>query len=353
MVIRSPKKFSIFHNLISWVGLFSIHFLTLWIGNIVSWKEAFFDAFVFNSYFALITIGLWFIVSNNDIFGKFSIDKIITHLSSFVVSMIIWLFASMHTLQMIFSDDSNYLIFLEKSFNFRIFIGIGLYIINLLFFYLLKSIKKLRDNDKHEKRITKLLKETELEALKSQINPHFLFNSLNSIHALTRSNPEKASEMILQLSDYMRYSLNQQGTSLTTLKHEISNLDKYLAIEKIRFGDKLNYTLTTDDGSLTMKIPPMLLQPLFENAIKHGLYSLSEGFFLKIDIVSLDKKLVIKITNNYDKNYPSKERNGLGLNNVKNRLLNIFGRADLISIQTDDINGLYTVLLNIPQYEQN
>lgn len=353
MAILFPKKYSIFHIILSWVVLFSIHFLTLWIGDIISWEEAFFDALVFNSFFALINIGLWFVVSNNDIFEKFSIDKIITHLSSFLVSMIIWLFASIHTLQLIFANDPNYLDFLEKSINSRRLIGMGLYIINLLFFYLLKSIKKLKDNDKREKRITKLLKETELEALKSQINPHFLFNSLNSIHALTRSNPEKASEMILQLSDYMRYSLNQQGNDLTTLKHEISNLDKYLAIEKIRFGEKLNYTLTADDDSSTMKIPPMLLQPLFENAIKHGLYSLSEGFFLKIDIVSMDKKLVIKITNNYDKDYPSKERNGLGINNVKNRLLNIFCRADLISIQIDDTNGLYTVLLNIPQYEQN
>ncbi len=347
------RPYSIFHNIFSWIGLFIIHFLTLWVGNILPLKEAFHDALIFNLFFALITIGLWFIVSNNDIFEKFTIDKIITHFSSFVVSMIIWLFASFHTLQVIFSDNKEYLVFLEKYTNLRIFLGIGLYIINLLFFYLIKSISKLKNKEEYEKRIIKLLKETELEALKSQINPHFLFNSLNSIHTLTRTNPDKASEMILQLSDYMRYSLNQQVETFTTLDSELNNLEKYMSIEKIRFGNKLNYSLTQEENTNTSKIPPMLLQPLFENAIKHGLYSVSEGFFLHVDVSLLESKLKIEITNNFDINFPSKDRNGLGINNVKNRLLNIFGRADLITILQDNSKGRYTIILNIPQYGQD
>lgn len=351
MMILFSDKYSIFYRIFSWVGLFVIHFLTLWLGNIIPWQEAIFDALVFNCYFALITVGLWYIVSNNDIFGKFSIDQIITHLSSFIISLIIWMFASTHTLRAIFSDDQNYLTFLESSINFRIFIGIGLYIINLLFFYLLKTIKQLRDKEQREQQITKLLKDTELEALKTQINPHFLFNSLNSIHALTRSNPEKASEMILKLSDYMRYSLNRSGEQLTTLEDEIVNLEKYLAIEKIRFGKKLNYSSTIAEDSLQMKIPPMLLQPIFENAIKHGLYSVSEGFYLEVSIVTGIKALQINIENNFDPNFPSKDHNGLGINNVKNRLLNIYGRSDLISIARNSEDGIFKISLNIPQYE--
>ncbi len=284
MMMIFSGKYSIFYNIFSWIGLCVIQFLILWLGNIIPWDEAVIDSLVFNSFFAFITIGLWYIVMNNDLFGKISIDQIVTHLSSFVISLIIWLFASTHFLRTIFSDHVDYLRFLEKTIDVRIFIGIVLYIINLLFFYLLKTIKQLRNKEQHEQQITKLLKDTELEALKTQINPHFLFNSLNSIHALTRSNPEKASEMILQLSDYMRYSLNRSGEQLTTLEDEIKNLEKYLSIEKIRFGNKLNYSSSVTEDSYALKIPPMLLQPLFENSIKHGLYSVSEGFYLTVTI---------------------------------------------------------------------
>jgi len=351
MMILFSGKYSILNNVFSWIGLFIVQFLTLWLGNIIPWDQAIIDSLVFNSIFAFISIGLWYIVINNDLFGKISIDQIITHLSAFIISLIIWLFSSTHLLRLIFTDQPDYLQFLEKSINIRIFIGIVLYIINLLFFYLLKTIRQLRNKEEHEKQITKLLRDTELEALKTQINPHFLFNSLNSIHALTRSNPEKASEMILQLSDYMRYSLNRGGERLTTLQDEMMNLEKYLSIEKIRFGNKLNYTSSVTEESLGLKIPPMLLQPLFENAIKHGLYSVTEGFYLNVAITSSNKKLQIEIENNFDSKFPSKDLKGLGINNVKNRLLNIYGRSDLISITRNSDSGIFKIILNIPQYE--
>lgn len=350
MIIFSGK-YSILNNVFSWVGLFIVQSLTLWLGDIIPLEEAIIDSLVFNSIFAFTSIGLWYIVINNDLFGESSIDQVITHISAFVISLIIWLFASTHLLRLLLADHPDYIQFLEKSINIRIFVGIVLYIINLLFFYLLKTIKQLRDKEKHEKQITKLLRDTELEALKTQINPHFLFNSLNSIHALTRSNPEKASEMILQLSDYMRYSLNRGGERLTTLQEEIMNLEKYLSIEKIRFGNKLNYTCSVTEESHGMKIPPMLLQPLFENAIKHGLYSVTDGFYLHVDITSGPKKLQIVIENNFDSNFPSKDHKGLGINNVKNRLLNIYGRSDLIFITRDPERGIFKIILNIPQYE--
>ncbi len=343
------SKYSFLIHITTWIGISLVHFLGLWIGLSMQFDQAMLDAFVTNGLFALISIGLWFVVDHFKINNKISYDQIITILTSFALSILIWLYASTHILRLIFSDDSLYLHFLDISFNFRIVVGVTMYVISFLFFFLAKTIKQLRDKEEHEKRITKLLKQTELDALKSQINPHFLFNSLNSINALTQSNPEKASEMILQLSDYMRYSLNQQGNATTSLAHEIDNLNKYLAIEKIRFGEKLNYTLNVDENSLKMKIPPMLLQSLFENAIKHGLYSLSEGFYLCVDIESSAHSLLIHMKNNFDKDFPSKERNGLGINNVKNRLLNIFGRADLMFISTED--EVFNVRINIPQYE--
>ena len=248
-----------------------------------------------------------------------------------------------------YSDNNSYILFLKKSFSIRIIIGVIYYILNILFFFFLKTIEQLKDKEEREKQINILLKNAELDALKSQINPHFLFNSLNSINALTQSDPAKASNMILKLSDYMRYSLNQSNDILTSLSNEINHIEKYLEIEKVRFGKKLNYSIEISDGCIEMNLPPVLLQPLFENAIKHGLYSLIEGFFIKIIITNNNQILQIIMTNNFDSSYKSKETNGLGINNLKNRLLNIYGRIDLCQINKE--NNLFTITIKIPQYD--
>ena len=349
MIRFIQNKYQPLIQVLTWVGLTAVHFIILTITELIPWQLALVDAIVFNSVFGLITVGLWFLVNNNDLLRKLTFDKIITHLSIFVISITLWLFLSTHLLRSIYSDNKAYVDFLEKSFNIRILVGVIYYKLNLLFFYLVKTIQQLNDKEIHEKHIHKLLKDAELEALKTQINPHFLFNSLNSINALTRSNPEKASEMILKLSDYMRYSLNQSGETLTTLLNEMNNIEKYLDIEKIRFGNKLSFSLEITQDCLPLKLPIMLLQPLFENAIKHGLYSVSEGFYIHVHISCLNKVLVIEIENNYDSKYPSKDRHGVGLNNVKNRLLNIYGRSDLFIIEKE--NDIFKVRLNIPQYE--
>lgn len=335
----------------AWLIIAIIHFAILMLSLDISWETALMDAFVFNSIFALISIGLWFVVINSHLIEKLTIDLIITHISVLIIAIGLWIFLSTHILNSLYSDNNSYLLFLKKSFSVRIIIGVIYYILNILFFFFLKTIEQLKDKEEREKQINILLKNAELDALKSQINPHFLFNSLNSINALTQSDPAKASNMILKLSDYMRYSLNQSNDILTSLSNEISHIEKYLEIEKVRFGKKLNYSIEISDGCLEMDLPPVLLQPLFENAIKHGLYSLIEGFFIKINITNTNQILQIIMTNNFDSSYKSKETNGLGINNLTNRLLNIYGRIDLCQINKE--TNLFTITIKIPQYDKN
>jgi two-component system, LytTR family, sensor kinase len=127
-----------------------------------------------------------------------------------------------------------------------------------------------------------LVKEAELHALKSQINPHFLFNSLNSISSLTMTDPLKAQEMVINLSSLMRYSLKHDQVDKVPFSEELKNNQLYLQIEKVRFGNKFNAVFDIDDKCLNANIPNMILQPLYENAIKYGVYEATEP----VDIIT-------------------------------------------------------------------
>ena len=311
--------------------------------------NSFVDALIYNLVFGLFAISFWHLTKNSNLLSNRTIEIIINHISLGIISIALWLHLSSFILGQIFENDPDYLIFLSKSFGNRIFIGVGYYLLITLFFYLFQTIQRLKEKNDYEAIITKQLKESELQALRSQINPHFLFNSLNSINSLTISNPEKASEMIIKLSEYMRYSLNFNDTKLISLKEELLQIERYLDIEKIRFDKRLILDLKIDDDCLEMSLPPMLLQPLIENTIKHGLYGSIEGVEINLKVNKEDSCLNVLITNTYDPEYKSAKSNGIGLQNVKNRLLSIYGKSDILTVNNN--KTLFEIQLKIPQYE--
>ena len=158
----------------------------------------------------------------------------------------------------------------------------------------------LQDKLKIESELQSLVKEAELNALKSQINPHFLFNSLNSISSLTITNPDKAQEMVIKLSDFLRYSLSHDKNEKASLQQEFENLQRYLDIEKIRFGKRLNFIEKIPEKCINFEIPNMILQPLIENSIKHGVYNSTEEVFVELSCKELNDYVIIEITNDYD-----------------------------------------------------
>ena len=190
------------------------------------------------------------------------------------------------------------------------------------------------------------MKETELKMLRSQINPHFLFNSLNSISSLTITDPEKARTMVVKLSDFMRYALSRKDEQPVSLQSELENIRLYLDIEKVRFGEKLTTDETIDADCLEKKIPVMLLQPLYENAVKHGVYESTGGVRIKTEIKKSDKFLEITIENNYDISPSTRKGTGTGLLNVARRLELYYKRK--ASIDTTKNDGIYTVKLYLP-----
>jgi LytS/YehU family sensor histidine kinase len=223
-----------------------------------------------------------------------------------------------------------------------------LYALLVTGYYLLINYRELKEKSQREAQLTNLLKEAELNMLRSQIRPHFLFNSLNSISSLTMTNPGKAQEMVIKLSEFMRYSLNFPDTMISTLEKELHHVELYLDIEKVRFGERLAFEKHIQPEALEWNVPVMILQPLLENSVKYGVYESSETTRIKLEIILDNDVLQIKIGNTYDPEATIKRGTGTGLKNIRGRLLNLYGTSSLMKINQAD--HYFEVTLRIPKY---
>ena len=178
-----------------------------------------------------------------------------------------------------------------------------------------------------------LLKYSELKALQSQINPHFLFNVLNTMTSLIRTNPEKAREVTIDLSNYLRYNLDNNLKSVELIK-ELNQIDTYIKIEKARFGDKLNIIYDVDESLYNFQIPSLIIQPLVENSIKHGILKKRDNGFVKIIVKRIDKDIEVAIEDDgvgieqaVIDNLDKKIEENIGLKNVHQRLKLLYGEG--------------------------
>ena len=278
--------------------------------------------------------------------NKTTFNIIFNHLTSLVLIIVIWLGLCYTILLIIFQDIPAYWEFLTLSIPVRLISGILLYVMLGLTFYLLIYNFNLQEKLQQEARLNTLLKETELNMLKSQINPHFLFNSLNSISSLTIKDASKAREMVIKLSDFLRYSVSTNSDALTTMDVELENITRYLEIEKVRFGEKLQYDLKTSEDCLKRPVPVMILQPLFENAIKHGVYESTEQVTIHAECSVHKEYTEITIVNDFDPDAVSRKGAGLGLRNIKERMRLTYYRDDLLKTWAD--GNTYHVQLKVP-----
>lgn len=193
----------------------------------------------------------------------------------------------------------------------------------------------------------KLARDAELSQLRQQLQPHFLFNSLNSINALVVSQPELARKMIQQLSDFLRGTVKKDDRQVVTLEEELQQLSLYLDIEKVRFGYRLKSEITTDDTSKACKLPPLLLQPIVENAIKFGLYDTIGEITISIEASVEENQLVIRVRNPFDPQTSQPKGTGFGLNSISRRLYLLYFNNNLL--QTSAENSTFTTTIKIPQ----
>lgn len=245
-------------------------------------------------------------------------------------------------------QDKTYLNDIDISLPLRFFINALLIawmaIINILW----NIQQEYKENEQRKADAERLAREAELYNLRQQLQPHFLFNSLNSIIALIGRKPDEARNMTFQLSDFLRGTLRKDDQQLIALKDELEHLQLYLEIEKVRFGHRLATQVDYDESCLAMTLPAMIMQPLVENAIKYGLYDTTGKVTISVSCTCTDHLLEIQIENPYDSQSNKPRRGtGFGLRGVQRRLFLLFGRTDLL--ETKATTHIFTSIIKIPQ----
>jgi two-component system sensor histidine kinase AlgZ len=225
-------------------------------------------------------------------------------------------------------------------------LGVALYGLTALGNYLVIELARARQSERRELEARVMAQDAELRMLRTQIDPHFLFNSLNSISALTSSNPAGARAMTLQLADFFRHSLGLEAHRKVTLEAEVAMALHFLAIEQVRFGARLAVEQQVGDDALDCLLPPMILQPLVENAVKHGIGNLTEGGVVRIVAARAGAVLRLVVENDVDEEMPGAAGSGIGLANVRQRLAAAYG-ADA-AIHWSRRGSLFRVELTLP-----
>jgi hypothetical protein len=227
-------------------------------------------------------------------------------------------------------------------------VGVGfiLFTLTVAVHYLIITFEATKVAEQRELQSRILAQEAELKALRAQINPHFLFNSLNSISALTTQNPAAARTMTLRLADFLRRSLRVGTQELIRLEEEVSLTLNFLEIEQIRFGSRLRVEQSIGEPCKDCLVPPLILQPLVENAIHHGIAQLVGGGTIRLLADWSGSVLRILLENPVDADRTKSRRTGFGLENIRKRLRAIYETdADL---RTEEKDGCFTAELSLP-----
>jgi sensor histidine kinase YesM len=331
----------------AWVGLGFLYFAILRRYEAVEFSDAVLQSIVNSVLLGALNIGTWFLLKYNRFEEKAWYEILINIAAGGIFIILVRLSAEAVFLAFIEKDSSFIDLLTSGAFNLKYIFGISIFLITAMFYYIISYYQIFLQNKKRTAELNLMLRTQELDNLKSQINPHFLFNSLNTISFLVYTNPSAAHESIVKLSDFFRYSLAQSKNSQTKLKNELENVFRYLDIEKIRFKNKLEIISNVDEKCNDYEVPVMILQPIFENAVKHGVYQSAEKVTVTLDISDKSDYFSIVVSNNFDPANKNSSGTGTGLKNIENRLQLTYGRNDLLSVTKTE--NVFTVKMFIPK----
>ncbi|MFD2203107.1 sensor histidine kinase [Shivajiella indica] len=318
-----------------------------------------FDFNYFIQFIYLSFVGLWVTHFYKKAFIKESqFDRSISFLAikgisdTIFISFIIIVLTDIPTILLNFDEfqanrNQFYIHFLGQIMNVCRYV-----VVWIIVYYLYHIMEKKSEIHEQKLLLETLAKSSELELLKSQLNPHFLFNALNSIKALVLIDAEKAREAIIKLSELLRFTLNYEKIKLISLSDEIDEVIKYLELEKIRFGNRLEVLIDLQEETLDAKVPPAMVLTLVENAIKHGITKLPDGGIIKIDSSINSKKIKIEVTNTGT--IDSNDHKGIGMKNIRQRLQGLFGENTeliLVSKVPNQVSATITYPLKYDHYE--
>ena len=342
--LKNKKILSVY--CVAWFLIFLVHFSVLTFFLHINYLTATADSAVFNLVYSTMGISLWYTVSFNSLENYTVVKIFFNHIAAAVITSGFWIFIGYYIILKIVADNKIYPELLVKSLVWRFLIGILFYTVIICIDYIIIYYNNFQEKLLKEAELNTLVKEAELKTLKYQINPHFIFNSLNSISSLTISNPHKAQEMTIKLSAFLRGTLSKNERQKNKLGEEISNAKLYLDIEKVRFADKFEFIEELKDECKELEVPSMILQPLFENAIKHGVYESLDKVTIKLKCGMEKEYFRITVENNYDPEAVPRKGEGIGIKNIKNRLKLIYNHDNLVSI--DKTDSLFKVNIFIP-----
>jgi len=236
-----------------------------------------------------------------------------------------------------------------RILKFNLVLAIIFGSVSVLYFSLRDRAERLgmalKEKELNEERLTRLKTKAELEALQTKVNPHFLFNTLNSIASLISENPKAAEETVEKLSELFRHSLRHTEKSTVTLTEEFELIRTYLEIEKVRLGDRLKFDVTCEERVREVEIPAMLIQPLVENSIKHGIAPALDGGTILVEAKETDGACVITVRDSGKGFQSTDDPGGFGLRSIQDRLKLLYGKEATLEILQD---GYSEIVVKLP-----
>jgi len=311
--------------LLAWM-LFAVFFAALLrMPGVLDWSDALILAVLLCLVWAFFCLTPWYMCEYLPLRSSGPVKLILNHGGAAVVATVLWVVLARVLAQQLLGLGSR----INPEIPLVIVMGLLLYLLSVALHYVLLAVEASREAEIQAR-------DAELRALKAQINPHFLFNSLNSITALTTTDPARAREMCICLSDFLRNTLGLGERESISWREELQLARNYLDVEQVRYGARLNVEMQVDEACADCLVPPLVLQPLIENAVKHGIATLVEGGTIRVEGHVKGGRLEVSVENSFDPDSPAPRRHGLGLRNVRDRLETRFGETARLTTRTGE-----------------
>ena len=330
-------------TILSWLFIVSIH-----TSSGIGLREATLFLSPMLVLYAVMGLAAWYVCKATPLRTAPDLRVFTTHLTAGFALSFVWLQGGALYARLLWGN-TTFRGFAERYATHQTILlldGVLLYLLIVGFFYVIVAIEASREAETRAAQTSMLARDAELRALRAQINPHFLFNSLNSISALTSIDPARAREMCLLLADFLRLTLGMGEKNVISFSEELDLLEKFMAIEKVRFGQRLHMEEKIQEEAKRCLIPALLLQPLLENAVSHGIASMADGGWIRLHAQVQDGRLGILVENERDDDQPPRRKIGECHKNERSRLEARYGKDAAFRVEPEE--NRFRVTLSLP-----
>src|SRR5215467_1605672 len=347
-ILSRPRNLALY--LLAWIPIAGMLVHSFAGSDGLSWQEAIVLTVPLCLIYAFVCLAAWYPCQATPLETSSFLRLVVTHLTVAALLSVLW-GSLAKALGIALAHHAGFVgldrrLETVKYFSLLWAAGVLLYVLSVTFHYVLLAEQNAREAQKRALEARILARDAELKALRAQVNPHFMFNCLHSISALTSADAGKAREMCILLADFLRTTLRLGGKETITLEEELDLVRGYLAIEKVRFGARVHMEEDINNAANDVLIPPLLLQPLVENAIRHGIANLPEGGVIRLNAHCKESEVSIQVENSFDPDSPSALKTGMGLDNIRQRLSRRYGEKAGVTVETE--GNCFSVRLYLP-----